>query len=371
MQRITWLWLSSLTVFASAVHGPAAQAQTASSADLLPESTAPHSDVEESKWPELDLDARVMTGAEWKRRHPAGAQTVADASHAGYFLAQAVMEVEAKISKRLELELGFNLRSVQVRDAFANYAFDDALEVRLGRFKRPFSRLELRSRGRIPFRDRGELNHLLSSANLADRTLGAMVYGRPVRSLRYYLAVMSPAPLGSDIEGADLIGRVLFEPNQSLSFGLAAQRKWSERYANGTPLRLYALGADTKLSAGAFEVTLEAELVQNPNPPPVSDPQASALRTPWAFGTIGYATYAIALSKKWVLEPVVVLEWLDPDLDYSGDDRMRAVAGFSVNFRKNALRLMPQVELQRPTSAASTRGQIANETFYLMVSAQI
>lgn len=326
-------------------------------------------EAEGEKWPELRFKARIMTGFELQTYHPEDGQTVPDTTEAGYFLEQAVIEVEAKLSKRLEFELGFNVRTVEVRDAFVNYRFDDAVEVRAGRFKRPFSRLELRSRGRIPFRDRGELNDELTDANLAGRTLGAMVHGQPVESLGYSFAVMSPAALGSDIEGADVIGRVVFEPSPAFSLGLAAQHKWSEYRADGPNMDLNAAGLDTKIEAGALEVTLEAEVFQNPNPPPVSTD--TSVRTPWAFGAIGYATYRLPLSKKWNLEPVVVLEWLDPDLEYSGDDRLRAIAGLSVNFRKNLLRLMPQIEIERPTSGAGPRGEIASETYYLMVSSDL
>jgi hypothetical protein len=326
---------------------------------------------EANNWPELRFKARVMTGVELKAYHPEGLQTVPDDLEAGYFLEQAVIEAEAKLSKRLELELGFNLRTVQIRDAFANYAFNDAIEIRLGRFKRPFSRLEMRSRGRIPFRERGELNDLLVDANLASRTLGGMLHGKPSTTVRYHVAVMSPAAIGSDIEGADLIGRIQLDPTPAVSFGLGAQHKWSERSANGNDVELSAFGADAKFEAGALEITLEGALFQNPNPPPVAAQGAAAGRTPWALGAIGYATYRIGISKKWDVEPVIVLEWADPDLDYSGDDRLRAIAGLSLNFRKNALRVMPQVELQRPTSEADPRGQIASETYYLMVSSDI
>ena len=59
------------------------------------------------------------------------------------------------------------------------------------------------------------------------------------------------------------------------------------------------------------------------------------------------------------------------DLEYSGDDRLRAIVGLSVNFGKNLLRVMPQVEIERPTSGAGPRGEIASETYYLMVSSDL
>jgi hypothetical protein len=182
---------------------------------------------------------------------------------------------------------------------------------------------------------------------------------------------MQPAALGSGIEGFDVVGRLQYDPTKKISFGLAAEHKRSERFENGADFDVTAFGGDTQLEFGAFEITLEAEVFQNSAPPPVASPAATPGRTPWAFGAIGYATYTVELSRKWGLEPVIVLEWVDPDLDYSRDDHLRAVAGFSLNYKKNTLRVMPQVELKRPTSGAGPRGEIASETYYLMVSSDI
>jgi hypothetical protein len=313
----------------------------------------------------------VLTGFELEREHPEGDQSVADETQTGFFLEQAVVEAEVDLSKRIHLELGFNIRTAAVRDAYVNYKVSDALELRAGRFKRPFSRLQLRSRGRIPFRDRGPFNNLMEDAQFVGRALGAMVWGEPIPGLRYYAALMDPAQIGSGIEGVDLMGRVVYDPAPWLSIGLAGLHKWSERFADGDSLSLHGLGGDVKVELGDLEVTLEADAVQNPNPAAVPGQSADPTRTPWAVGAIGYATYTFKLSKKWSIEPVLVLEWLDPDTDYTQDEQVRAVGGLSWNYQKNILRIMPQIELTRATGDASARSEIASETYYLMVAAEI
>lgn len=326
---------------------------------------------EDGHWPVLAFHGRILTGYEVVRLHPDGGQPAVDGTEAELFLDQAVVEAEVLLSKRLQFELGFNLRNATVRDAFVNYRVRDSIQLRLGRFKRPFSRLELRSRGKLPFRDRGLFNDLvLTESGFGGRALGAMIWGRPSENLRYSLAAANPSAIGSGIEGVDVIARIVYDPLAWLSLGLNAMHKWTERFADGPNISLHAVGVDARLELGQLEVVLEADAAQNPNPPPIADASNTA-RTPWALGVIAYADYAFKVSKKWTLGPVVVVEWMDTDTEYEKDERVRAVGGLSWNYKKNLLRVMPQVEITRPLGGADVRGEVARETFYLLVSTEI
>jgi hypothetical protein len=326
---------------------------------------------EEVHWPLLVFHARLLTGFEVERLHPEGGQQKVDETQPEFFLDQAVVEMEAELSKRLEFELGFNLRNASVRDAFVNYRVHDALQLRLGRFKRPFSRLELRSRGKLPFRERGLFNQLvLLDGGYAGRALGAMIWGRPADNVRYSLAASNPSAIGSGIEGVDIAARITYDPIEWLSLGLNAVHKWTERFADGPNLSTHAVGVDARAVIGNLEVLIEADAAQNPNPPPIAD-MSDDSRTPWAIGVIAYADYAFKLSKKWTIGPVVVLEWMDTDTEYEKDERVRAVGGLSWNYKKNVLRVMPQVEVARPLGGADIRGEVARETYYLLASAEI
>jgi hypothetical protein len=202
---------------------------------------------EDSHWPVLAFHARVLTGFEVTRLHPEDGQPPVDETQPEFFLDQAVIEAEAELSKRLHLELGFNLRNATVRDAFVNYRVRDSLQVRLGRFKRPFSRLELRSRGKLPFRERGLFNQLvLIDGGFAGRALGAMIWGRPLENLRYSLGASNPSAIGSGIEGVDVTARITYDPVEWLSVGLNAAHKWTERFADGPNLSLHAVGVDAR-----------------------------------------------------------------------------------------------------------------------------
>jgi hypothetical protein len=341
---------------------------SAADANALPPEAA---EEDESHWPVLTFHARILTGFELERVHPEAGQQPADDTQAELFLDQAVVEAEVQLSKRLQFELGFNLRNASVRDAFVNYRVRDSVQLRLGRFKRPFSRLELRSRGKLPFRERGLFNDLvLTESGFAGRAIGAMVWGKPSANVRYSLAAANPNAIGSGIEGVDVVARIVYDPVQWLSLGLNALHKWTERFADGPNLSLHAVGVDARADFGDLTITLEADAAQNPNPPLVAEAPDDA-RTPWAIGVIAYADYTFKLSKKWTLGPVVVLEWMDTDTEYEKDERVRTVGGLSWNYKKNLLRIMPQVEITRPLGGADVRGEVARETYYVLVSTEI
>lgn len=381
-RRVPCLILTSFVLAArvsaqeQALHVPAtvlppSTARDPGAAPPLETTTGASGEEPEPDWPVLAFHARIMSGVEIEREHPDEDQPAAEETEMGFFLEQAVVEAEAQLSKRLDLELGYNLSNQTIRDAFVNYRMYDALQVRFGRFKRPFSRLELRSRGKLPFRDRGLFNDIvLGDGAYVGRALAGMLWGKPNEMLRYFLSVGSPAEIGSDIEGLDVVARVVVEPIPAVSIGLNGIHKWSERFAEGPELSVNAFGIDARVELGDFEVTLEFDAAENPNPPPVVD-STDTTRTPWAFGFIGYAEYTFKVSPKWTLAPVVVFEWMDTDTEYKQDERVRAVAGFSWNYRKNTLRIMPQVEITRPIGDAAARGEVASETYYMLISTEI
>jgi hypothetical protein len=86
---------------------------------------------------------------------------------------------------------------------------------------------------------------------------------------------------------------------------------------------------------------------------------------------LGYATYDIKLTSTLTLGPVGVIEWMDPDTEYGRDERVRAVLGLVLGYRDSLLRLMPQVEVTRPIGSASARGEVASESYYLLLATEI
>ena len=68
--------------------------------------------------------------------------------------------------------------------AFLNYGFNQAAQVRVGRFKQPFSLEELTSSNNIDFMERSYLNQLAPS-----KKIGVMLFGEPLADMTYAASV--------------------------------------------------------------------------------------------------------------------------------------------------------------------------------------
>ncbi len=103
--------------------------------------------------------------------------------------------------------------STRIFDAHADYAFDDAIKVRVGKFKPPISLERLQSASDIFFIERGHPNNLAPA-----RDLGVMLYGELIpETLEYQLGVFNGnADLGNsdsdDDDKKDFVGRVFAHP---------------------------------------------------------------------------------------------------------------------------------------------------------------
>ncbi len=71
-----------------------------------------------------------------------------------------------------------------IHRAFVNYSYDQAAQVRLGRFKQPFSLEELSTANGIDFMERSYGNQLVPS-----HRLGAMLHGEPKKGITYGVSV--------------------------------------------------------------------------------------------------------------------------------------------------------------------------------------
>lgn len=321
-------------------------------------------------WPWVQVHGRVMAGYELERTHPKRPQMpVRDGTEPGFFLDQARVRVEAETHERLRAVVSMELSSSSpLRNAYLNYKPEKELQFRLGRFRRPLSWLSTQSIESFPFRRRGMYDDLImEDQQWGDRALGFMVHGKPVKRVRYYAAVMSPAVIGSGIEGADVIARLEYKPVAMLELGLGAAHKWTERYQDGPNLSMNAVSANVALEVSGFYAAIEGTAAENPNPPKVGT--RTTPRTPWAVGVLGYAGYYAEVAKDLLLGPVAVIEGMDTDTAYGQDERLRGVFGVSLTFEERHLRVMPQVEVIRPLGNVGLRSQVAEETYYVLVSA--
>jgi hypothetical protein len=329
----------------------------------------------EPSYPVLDLEARLIGGVERRLEHPRAAQ-VGEHSRQPFFLQQARVELDIEANKWLSGSFSAELTdNPVVRDAFVNARVKRWFQVQAGHFKRPISRIDLSGALKLPFRERGIFNRaLIRRAEWGNRALGVMLWGKLRRpDLQWNLAVTnSGESIGTrqieQVRGADVLGRLEYEPAEWLSVAINGGYKNTEPYVNGPNLSLLAAGGDMRIRAGGFRMVLEAIGAQNPRPPVPPDSRG---RTPFAFGLNGYATYDIALGNRAALQPVVAGEWVDTDLDIGEDETARGLGGLNLLLFDGAYRILPQVEIVRPLGDVGPRSQVKRETYSIVLTAEL
>jgi hypothetical protein len=322
-----------------------------------------------------------MAGFELVRVRPEPEQGGAEVTDYGMFLDQARLGLTV-VYDRLTAEVSADLadairpsssssgfdRPPYLRDAYLDMRFHKALHVQAGRFKRPFSRLELRSPGNLPFRGRGLTNNLIvEDGQWGDRALGLMLWGKAPGKFTWYAAASNPdwAP-DADLEanGVDAIARLEWAKIDGLSIGVDFGHKFRARPGDDTHVE--GGGVDARLRYGPLFLLVDAIMAELP------DMQAGATgSTPLAYGVVGYGSYDIALRVPWRLQPVLLLEYADADSEFARTEALRAIAGINLLW-SDYLRIMPQVELIRPVGGTSSlHPWPAGETYYVMLSAQM
>jgi hypothetical protein len=325
-----------------------------------------------------------MTGFELERVRPSPSQGGPEVTDYGVFLDQARLELNLEYDL-LQIELSADVADAirprtstgafdqppYVRDAFLDLKLHKALRVRAGRFKRPYSRLELRSSGKLPVRGRGLTNDLIvEGAPWGDRALGLMFWGKAPGKLTWYAAASNPdwAPDGDlEANGVDALARVEWDASDALALGVGGGHKLKVRAGDDTHAN--ALGVDARLRTGNLFLLVDVLAAELPDGGAQGTTADAA--TPWAYGAVAYASYDLALRSPWVLQPVLLFEYADADADFSNTEAVRAIAGLNLIWNE-FLRVMPQVELTRPVGGTSSlHPWPAGETYYLMLSAQM
>ena len=155
-----------LVGFGVALHASGAVAQELT---LEPETPAVDPNA-----PVLVWEGRVITGFEVERERPSEEQGGTPVTDYGFFLDQARLSLEGEwkdLQLDISVEIGDAIRPKTssaalrqppyLRNAYLNYRVHKAFRIRAGRFKRPFSGLELTSTRDLPFRGRGLGNELI------------------------------------------------------------------------------------------------------------------------------------------------------------------------------------------------------------------
>jgi hypothetical protein len=327
-------------------------------------------------FPQFSPSALVMTGFERVVERPAPAQGGFREAKTGFFLQQARLKLEGDLNKQVRLNLSVDLADAidpalsgtdlksppYLRNAFINVRVVPELQFKVGRFKRPFSRLELTGAEDLPVRGRGLHSQLAGGeGQWGDRALGLSVHGRikPIK-LRWELAAMDPA-WAPDVrrEGVDAFARLTYDPLKWLSLGMAGGYKrvaLTER-----TISVKAGTVDIEVIHDRLYALATAQLAQLP----------FETGTPSSFAFIGMASYDIPITTEFALQPAGFFEYADAHGEYLQTEAIRIVAGLNGVFF-DQLRVMPQVELVNPLGTVSEYNPwVAKTAYYLLFSLKV
>lgn len=364
---------------AAAPSAPAAAPPEPAAAPPEPARAAPEpgegadADVSKRGTPTVELEARVISGFEVQRERPSGAQTRPGANDFGFEVRQARVQLKSELD-RFRLELSLDLADALssdiaggydsppfLRDASLEYRYSKALRLQVGRYKRPFSRIELESAADLPVIRRGLLNGLLVKDNQwGDRAVGAMVSGRlELAKLRWYLSLTNPSWSTSlQSQGIDVIGRVQLSPVKGLSLGVDGGYKYLRLGSEGQWTHDFAVGGDVAWKLGDAHVLLEGHFGDLP----------FETASPQGFGVLALVDYVLDLSESWALQPVLFAEVADADSQLSQTESARLAFGINL-LARGGFRLLPQLALVRPLGRASQQNPwLESETYSLIFS---
>jgi hypothetical protein len=342
---------------------------------------------------DVDVEARIIAGGRLVHTEAvrdAEGNPIGDEERKGALvLRQARVGIDARykdiLRARVTLDfadlLGTPTAGDVLRNAFADIKIHDAFQIRVGHFKRPYSRLELRSTNTRPFLGRGLYNGLaIEDLQWGDRAVGMAIRGKlePGRAglerVSWMVSITNNAITGAP-NGFDVHARLVYDPLPWLSIGANwAYKNVQDPLANETQCRttwkrgpecrrnVYGAGGDVAFEVGGFDAMVEVNLAQD---------WLNAEGSPWLLGALGYASYEISITEKTRLQPVLFGEYIDTNLSYAESEALRGGGAFNVLWGKR-LRVIPQVEFVAPLRPITSFNRFVGRQVYgLWIAVQL
>jgi hypothetical protein len=223
-----------------------------------------------------------------------------------------------------------------LRDAYVRLEPLKLLNVQMGQFKKPFSRIELRSKGKLETILRGVSNEFLVQDLLyGERDIGIMVDGRiggRKKGGRYFVGAFNGTGKNAkeqDVNGVkDIVARIEADPWKWLSLGTNVSVKLSDPSDELLrPESAWLAGADARLRLGDLLIIAEGLFGQGVDESCVSDDMYALYKCasdkkydspPTAWSALLLTSYRIQLTEgagALMLEPVLKAEMLNPNTD--------------------------------------------------------
>lgn len=318
----------------------------------------------------LSLRARAMVGFEYERERPSGAQGGVPEKEYGFILKQVRIGVRGELSELFRINTSFELSDavspetgasytspMYIRTATLDYRPSKSFRLKLGRFKRPFSRIELESAADLPILDRGLFNDLAIEDNQwGDRAVGAMASGRiKAPKLRWYLSLTNPAWRSNlPTEGLDVMGRVEWSVLDALTVGVNGGYK--NILISDDRVHASAFGGDLDLELGNAGVVLELSSVDLP----------FRQGRPRGLAALLLFRYLLDVTPLWALQPTFFAEVADADAQFSQTESLRLVSGVNL-IGHGDFRVMPQVSVVRSLGDTSAQNPWRESETYTLI----
>lgn len=331
----------------------------------------------------FETGARLMTGIEYVDKHPEGE---ASQTNLNFFLLQARIGTRGDYGKRLRLKLSLDLADALdgppkdddvpfIRDAWLRFRVVKGLILTAGRFKRPWSRLQLTSAGDLPFRGRGVGSGLIvKDSRYGDRGVGLQASGRVwgekerASGLDWALSLTTPDRRS---DAVDVHTRLDWTVSAWLAVGASVSQKAIQPgtldSASGW-LGGHGYQVDARVSALGWELVVDGQVAEDLRLGNASAPGYSI--RPDVAAVAGYVSYDIPLGEHTALQPTVFAEWADRDLAVAESEVVRVVLACNVLWNVGALRVMPQVEVNRPQGRNAVAEWKRREAYSLMFSSE-
>lgn len=295
--------------------------------------------------------------------------SVEDAVNSSFEMRRARVGVQPQFTDWLRGRIQVDAASSTsiLRDAYLDLGFSDGFELRIGQYKKPFSRLQLLSSSVFPMVERGlrirgidqpALDDLQEDLRFSERDIGIMAFGRfkdavgKDTGISYSIGVFNGEGRNrADInDGKQVSGRIVIAPAKGLEFAFSA----SNNTLNGDPLTDDEGNPIDSTNVQAYEFDVQY--------------RPSSSSGIWIIGEIGFGdnfdegtggflededsptftgyTAIVAYrypvtTNKWLIavEPVFRFDFTDPDTDFDNDGATLITPGVNLYFHQS-VRLM-------------------------------
>jgi len=266
------------------------------------------------------------------------------------------------------VEPDFTLGDLQTRHAWVNFAIDSAFEVRVGQFKKPFSRVQLTSSLEYAAIERGlrirslqdayavadsaaaspvlgsflgkvvlgEEQELLDRFGYMSYEQGASVHGR-IGAVEYDIGVFNGSgPDGrDDNDGKSLAGRVLWNLPTTIPMAVAGGVSYREVTDGDAAVVVEGTAFSVDIEVGEYRragLHVIAEGVVGDNP--------GSAET-FVAGQAVVSLYRPITSRRLAgIEPLVRMSWGDPNVEIEGDEGLLWTSGLNLHLPgRNRLQL--------------------------------